>query len=80
MELKALLYCTKAKPYLIKRNVFVGVEPSYFTLKENVENNPIAVQDYLYWHRRKIKGDMFCIELYIDTIDKALADIYSGRL
>lgn len=44
-----------------------------------VENNPIAVQDYLYFHRREIKKDMYCLDSYIDTIDKALADIYSGR-
>ena len=35
---KLLLYCTKTKPYLVKRNIFAGVEPSYFTLKENVED------------------------------------------
>ena len=36
--MKLLLYCTKAKPYLVKRNIFAGVEPSYFTLKENVND------------------------------------------
>ena len=36
--MKILLYCTKAKPYLVKRNIFAGVEPSYFILKENVED------------------------------------------
>ena len=36
--MKLLLYCTKAKPYLVKRNIFAGVEPSYFILKENVED------------------------------------------
>lgn len=37
--MKLLLYCVKAKPYLVKRNIFAGVEPSYFTLKENAEDN-----------------------------------------
>lgn len=37
--MKLLLYCTKAKPYLVKRNIFAGVEPSYFTLKENVDDS-----------------------------------------
>lgn len=37
--MKMLLYCTKAKPYLVKRSIFVGVEPSYFTLKENVDDS-----------------------------------------
>jgi hypothetical protein len=36
--MKLLLYCVKAKPYLVKRNIFAGVEPSYFILKENVED------------------------------------------
>ena len=35
---KLLLYCVKAKPYLVKRNIFAGVEPSYLTLKENAED------------------------------------------
>ena len=35
---KLLLYCVKAKPYLVKRNIFAGVEPSYFALEENVED------------------------------------------
>jgi len=36
--MKLLLYCAKAKPYLVKRNIFAGVEPSYFILKEKAED------------------------------------------
>ena len=38
MKIKALLYTTKQKPYLVKRNILTGVEPIYLTLKENVED------------------------------------------